>query len=352
MARVPPGCDPDSIVLTFPVAREHAGLRLDRFIQSRIPRLSRTRANRIVRACAYRADGTRRRASERVKAGETVLLVRPPMNEPPTPRSFGVLYEDEDVLAVFKPAGLPVHPTATYHRNTLSYLLQETYGDPAPQFAHRLDRETSGVVVCAKHPVAEVALKKCFERREVGKRYLAIVRGCPSPRGVIELPLGPAPSGPHVCMAVREDGAKARTHYEVVEERRGAALVRLWPESGRQHQLRVHLAAVGCPIIGDKLYGPDGAGPFLELIEEGPSDALLARLGHPRHALHAERLEIAHPRTGRPLTLEAPLPWDLRLLWATPGQALGGRPVVGWDALLEPRWEIPARGEGAAAVGT
>ncbi len=351
MARVPPGCDPDSIVLTFPVAPEHAGLRLDRFIQSRIPRLSRTRANRIVRACAYRADGTRRRASERVKAGETVLLVRPPMNEPATPRSFGVLYEDEDVLAVFKPAGLPVHPTATYHRNTLSHLLRENYGEPAPQFAHRLDRETSGVVVCAKHPVAEVALKKCFERRQVGKRYVAIVRGRPPQRGVIDLPLGPAPDGPHVCMTVREDGASARTHYEVLDVREGAALVCLHPESGRQHQLRVHLAAIGHPIVGDKLYGPEAAAPFLELIEEGPSDDLLGRLGHPRHALHAERLEIAHPRTGAPLALEAALSWDLRLLWECPGRVLAGQPVIDWDALLEPRWgEVPARGE-APSVG-
>ncbi len=347
MARVPPGCDPDSIVLTFPVAREHAGLRLDRFIQSRIPRLSRTRANRIVRACAYRADGTRRRASERVKAGETVLLVRPPMNEPATPRSFGVLYEDDDVLAVYKPAGLPVHPTATYHRNTLSYLLRETYGDPAPQFAHRLDRETSGVVVCAKHAAAEVALKRRFERREVGKRYLAIVRGYPPAKGVIDRPLGSALSGPHVCMAVREDGAPARTHYERVDVRDGAALVRLRPESGRQHQLRVHLAAIGYPIVGDKLYGPDAEAPFVELIEEGPSDALLRRLGHPRHALHAERLEIPHPRTGAPLVLEAPFPWDLERLWANAGRALRGEPAVGWDALLEPRWgDLPARGHG------
>ena len=331
---LPPGCDPESILLTFPVAREHAGMRLDRFLQTRIPRISRTRANAIVRNCAYRADGTRRRASDRVRAGEVVLIVRPPMNEPPTPQEFGVLYEDEDVLAVDKPAGLPMHPTATYHKHTLSWLLSARYGPSAPQFAHRLDRETSGVVVCGKHGKAEVALKLAFERREVKKVYLAIVRGVfEDARRVVDLPLGPKGEGLHVLMTVREDGARAVTHVERLEVREGASLLRLSPESGRQHQLRVHLAALGTPIVGDKLYGPDGPAPFLEVIDEGPTDTLLAALGHGRQALHAHALTLPHPRTGEPLALESPLPEDLEALWASPGEALAGRPLRGWEVL-------------------
>ncbi|MEM9074646.1 MAG: RluA family pseudouridine synthase [Myxococcota bacterium] len=343
MASPPPGCDPDSIVLTFPVAREHAGLRLDRFLQTRIPRLSRTRANRIVKACAYRADGTRRRASERVRAGEIVLIVRPPMNEPPTPQSYGVLYEDEDVLAVHKPSGLPMHPTATYHRNTLTHLLSRDYGEDAPQFAHRLDRETSGVVVCGKHGVAEVALKRCFERREAAKSYLAIVRGVPPEAGEIDRPMGSAPGGPHVRMAVREDGVEAITRFEVLERRETASLVRLFPKTGRQHQLRVHLAFLGHPIIGDKLYGPDAEAPFLEIIEEGWSDDLLRRLGHARHALHAETLEVPHPRTGERMRLVADLPWDLLALWDAVDEVLAGDPVLNWRDLLQPRWQAEER---------
>ena len=133
-APLPPGCDPASIILTFPVAPEHAGQRLDRFIQHRIPRLSRTRAQEVVRSCAYRADGTRRRPSERVRAGEHVVLVRPPFEEPHVPLYFDVVYEDEAVLAVDKPSGLPVHPSATYHKNTLTYLLRQRFGPNAQTF--------------------------------------------------------------------------------------------------------------------------------------------------------------------------------------------------------------------------
>ena len=339
MTELPPGCDPESILLTFPVAKEQAGMRLDRFLANRIPRISRTRANAIVRNCAYRPDGTMRRPSDRVREGETVLIVRPPMNEPDTPQSYGVLYEDEDILVIDKPAGLPMHPTATYHRNTLTELLKQNYGaEHAPQFAHRLDRETSGVVVCGKHDAAEVALKIRFEKRKVSKRYLAITRGVPTPtRGRIELPLRGVEDGLHVMMEASPDGLSAATDYEVLEERAGAALVSLKPVSGRQHQLRVHLAEVGAPIVGDKLYGPEGPGPFLEIIDEGMSAGLLSRLGHPRQALHASELRIAHPRTGEEHTFVAPLPPDLVALWDDPRAALGGRPRLGWEVVTEGR---------------
>lgn len=338
MPTLPPGCDPAAILLTFPVPKEQAGLRLDRFISLRIPRLSRTRATEVVRNCAYFPDGRRRRASDRVREGEVVLLVRPPMREPPTPMHYTVLYEDADVVVVDKPAGLPMHPTATYHRNTLQKLLERDYRDEAPMFCHRLDRETSGIVICSKHTAAEVELKRRFERREVGKRYVAIARGeLAADRGVIDAPMRGADDGPHVRMVVADDGLPAVTEWEVLERRRGATLVSLHPETGRQHQLRVHLASVGHPIVGDKLYGPEGVQPFLDAIDEGLSDALLRRLGHPRHALHAHRLEIPHPRTGALLELKAPLPPDLLALWEAPEGPLQGEPVVGWSDL----WHAP-----------
>ncbi len=262
---LPPGCPADSIVLTFPVARELAGQRLDRFIQSRIPRLSRTRAQEIVRHCAYRSDGTLRRPSDRVREGEVVMLVRPPFREPETPQTFNVIYEDPHVLGVDKPAGLPMHPTATYHRNTLTHLLRVRYGDEPPHIAHRLDRETSGVVLCGRTLDAERALKKSFERRRVHKTYLAIVRGrMEQDEGVIDLPLERARQGLHVLMEVAppEQGLNAVTRYRVLERRPDRSLVSLRPRTGRQHQLRVHLAALGHPIVGDKLYGPEGSAIF------------------------------------------------------------------------------------------
>ena len=257
------------------------------------------------------------------------------MNEPPTPQSFGVLYEDDEVLVVDKPPGLPMHPTATYYRNTLLHLLEAQY-DPAPMFAHRLDKETSGIVVCGKSRGSEVSLKTAFERRQVAKSYLAIVRGVvESDGGTIELPLAPVTEGLHLLMEVRDDGLAAHTRYEVLERKGAASLMRLHPHTGRQHQLRVHLAAMGHPIVGDKLYGPDAHAPFLEMIDEGLSDDLLRRLAHPRHALHASTLQIAHPR-GHRLELESPLPLDLMRLWETPGAAIGGVPVADWSVITGP----------------
>ncbi len=333
----PPGCDPDSIVLTFVVAREHAGLRLDRYIHNRIPRLSRTRANKVVRNCAYRADGKRRRPSERVKAGETVWIVRPPMDEPSVPLYFDVLHTDDHVFVIDKPPGLPMHPTATYYRNTLSYLLLTEYPDHSPQFAHRLDRETSGLVICGWNSDAEIALKKRFEGRDVQKTYLAVVEGeMAEDEGIIDSALAHVEDGLHVMMEVREDGLSARTHFQVRARRPGTTLVVLHPHTGRQHQLRVHLASIGHPIVGDKLYGKHGSQPFIDYVEGDRSDRLLAQLGHPRHALHAHRLTIAHPRDGKPATYEVPLAWDIETLWSERANGDGGR-LLSFEELLERR---------------
>jgi len=276
-----------------------------------------------VRACAYRADGTRRRASERVRTGELVVLVRPPFAEPNVPLYFDVLYEDEAVLAVDKPAGLPVHPSATYHKNTLTHLLKQRFGENAPQIAHRLDRETSGLLVCGRTRASERQLKIDFENRRVSKRYLAIVQGVmPNDEGRIELPLDRAKEGLHILMEVTPEGEgyPSATRYRVVARKADATLVSLAPESGRQHQLRVHLSALGFPIIGDKLYGPEGSQPFLDYIETGMTDELGHRLGHHRQALHAYELELCHPSTGEPMSLRAPFAEDLLKLW---GEALG-----------------------------
>jgi len=258
-----------------------------------------------------------------VRAGETVVLVRPPFAEPNVPLYFDVLYEDDAVLAIDKPAGLPVHPSATYHKNTLTYLLRQRFGDDAPQIAHRLDRETSGLLLCGRTHAAERQLKIGFESRQVSKRYLAIVRGVmPDDEGQIALPMDRAKEGLHVLMEVTPEGEgyPSVTRYRVVARRDDATLVSLAPQSGRQHQLRVHLSALGFPIIGDKLYGPEGPQPFLDYIETGMTAELRQRLGHDRHALHAYELEFKHPTSGEPMALSAPLAPDLVGLW---GEALG-----------------------------
>jgi len=314
---LPPGCAENSIVLAFPVAPEFAGMRLDLFIQTRIPRLSRTRAQSIVKACGYRQNGVKSRASDLVRTGETVYLLRPPFEEPAASRELPIVYEDETMMAIDKPPGLPVHPSASYHRNTVSFILQEQYGHAAaPRIAHRLDRETSGLLLCSRSPAHERLLKGAFEGRRMQKTYLAIVRGeMRDDAGTIDFSMARPDHGLHVLMVVRPDGLAAVTDYRVAERAGGHTLVELFPRTGRQHQLRVHLAAIGHSIVGDKLYGPEKEAPFLEVIERGLSPELIARLGHDRHALHAHQLTFEHPVTGASLTLEAPLSSDMVALW-------------------------------------
>jgi 23S rRNA pseudouridine1911/1915/1917 synthase len=318
---IPVGSPPDAVVLRFLVPNELAGLRLDRFVQLRMPRLTRTRAQKIVRSSAFRLDGVRRRPADLVRCGETVYLVRERFIEPETPLYFGVLHQDEHVLLVDKPSGLPMHPTATYHKHTLSYLLREDYeprGEFVPRIAHRLDRETRGVVLCARTLPAERSLKRAFERHQIEKSYLAITAGVPpEPAGDIALSMAPVREGLHVLMELNPEGLTAFTHYEVLAHTGSHALLALFPRSGRQHQLRVHLAAIGCPIVGDKLYGPEREAAFLEYIDTGLTPDLLARLGHPRQALHAHTLSFTHPGNAERFRAVAPLPSDLVELWAT-----------------------------------
>lgn len=232
---------------------------------------------------------------------------------------FGVVYEDELILAVDKPAGLPVHPSASYHRNTLTQLLRDRYGSPSPQIAHRLDKETSGVLVCGKTPESERAIKRAFEDRRVEKTYQAIVRGeIEEDSGRIEAAMARPREGLHLLMEVRpidDGGLPAVTDYKVLGRRDGLSLVELYPVSGRQHQLRVHLAHIGHPIVGDKLYGPEGHSVFFEVIEHGMTPELRARLGLERQALHASELTIPHPFEDEQITLRAKLPDDMANLW-------------------------------------
>ena len=298
--------------MTFRVPNELDGQRLDRFLEWRIPRLDRERAREIILACARTEDGKSREPWERVRSGETVRLERERFKEPDAPRTFGILHQDESFIVVDKPAGLPVHPSATYHNNTLTVLLREHFGVPTPQLAHRLDKETSGVVVCGFPGLDDVRLKKQFEKRTVKKTYLAIVRGVVEQDTFrIDLPLRRAPTGLHLCVEGHPDGQDAVTVVTVLERKHDRTLVRLEPQTGRQHQLRVHMASVGHPMLGDKLYGPGAKEIFLSIAETGLTDAGLSVLGHTRHALHAHRLEFIHPRTGEWCVFESPLPPDL-----------------------------------------
>ncbi len=290
---------------------ECAGWRLDHFLKRRIGRLSRTKIQTIIREQITFPDGRQARPSSAVRAGEVLLLKRPAPIEPEVPRDFSILYEDEDVLVIDKPAGLPMHTTAKFWKNTLTALLRERYPDEPMQMAHRIDRETSGVLLIARTRAAASFLTLAFARRQVDKTYLALVNGAPPDQGVIEQPIKLLDSPSHIMMGAAPDGLTAVTRFRVVRRFAAHALCEAKPETGRQHQIRVHFAGLGHPLVGDKLYGA-GEAAFMRACDEGITPELLDAVGGlPRHALHAHRLTFPHPRTRAPMTIECPLAPDL-----------------------------------------
>jgi 23S rRNA pseudouridine1911/1915/1917 synthase len=304
----------DAIPVVLTVIRERAGMRLDKFLTVEMPRLSRTRAARIAARFAFDRVGTKLSPAKIVRAGETIVLFRPAWEEPEVPREVPLVYEDAALVAVDKPAGLPVHPTARFHRNTLTSILAARYPGERVVLCHRLDKETSGVLLAARTVEAEAALKRAFAGREVHKVYRAIVHGQPREEEfVVEAPLALAGGEVSVLMTVRpesEGGLPSRTRVRVVQRLRGFAVVEAEPETGRQHQIRVHLAHAGHPIVGDKLYA-HGPEMFLASLRDGMTPALRAKLLLDRHALHAQRITFEHPIRSKAVTLEAPFPPDL-----------------------------------------
>ncbi len=319
----PEGIDERAVVTVLRVPPEAAGMRLDRFVQTQLKRSSRTRAQQIVRSSAFSAEGLRVRGSDRVRAEQHILLWRDPWDETPVPTDLPVLHEDDALLAVDKPAGVPVHPTARYHRNTVVMLLADARPGERLRLSHRLDRETSGVLLLARTAEADRDVKRQLAARvEVEKRYLAITWGHPREDIFrVDAPLElDSKSNVRVSMRIAAPGRglEAATRFAVLgrAEARGRpyALVRCDLETGRQHQIRVHLASVGCPVVGDKLYGPDPA-LFARGVDGTLTDEDRATLELDRHALHAEQLSLRHPTTGERLTIRAELPDELARFW-------------------------------------
>jgi 23S rRNA pseudouridine1911/1915/1917 synthase len=340
--RQPEGVPDGSVVSCFRVPPEVAGQRLDVFLQSQLKRTSRTRTQFIVAASAYDVHGKRLRSNHRVQAEEHVLLWRAPWDEVEVPTEVPILYEDDHLFAVDKPALLPVHPTARYHKNTLINLLKSRRPGQFVSLGHRIDRETSGVLFVAKSAAADRALKKVIEGRGIEKTYVAVTWGAPDPAlaaglgGAVQaapndgegafryersIELDPTSSyRVKMRLGVSDSALTAATRFRIEDTRtrdgKAYSRVSCELETGRQHQIRIHLASLGSPIVGDKLYGPDetcfARGADGELT---PEDAI--RLELPRHALHAARLSLLHPITQQRLTVEAPFPPDLSEFWSS-----------------------------------
>jgi 23S rRNA pseudouridine1911/1915/1917 synthase len=313
------------IEVRFVVEEDFQGHRLDHYLKRKIRRLSRTRIQEVIRSqleLARRAGSPGRlRPSTPVVAGDRIVIRRPARPEPPCPREFGVLFDDPAVMVVDKPAGLPVHATARYHFNTLTRLLAERHPGAGLQIAHRLDRETSGCLVVARGRAAAAVLKGAFEARRVSKTYLALVHGAPAWDEIeLDAPLALAPPRElqpgrppfRIRMVPTAGGLPALTRVRVVERHPGCALVACTPVTGRQHQIRAHLAAAGHAIVGDKLYahGDEAFIRWSDRAAEVGDDELRAEFGMTRQALHAAEIRFPHPLHGELVTVTSPLPAD------------------------------------------
>ena len=311
---------------TFQVGSPSAGTRLDLFLAGACSDLSRSRIQKLIAEGAVRVDGGEVRRAHHVRAGEEVTVeVAEPREIPLEPEAIplSILYEDDELLAIDKPPGLVVHPAPGHPSGTLVNALLHHVRDLAgiggelrPGIVHRLDRDTSGVLLVAKTDRAHQMLSRQMRRRTLRKEYLAVVAGVPRVRkGEVALAIGRDPRDRKRMKAFRATGEEApagtrtaRTLYEIEREwpALGVTQLRCRLVTGRTHQIRVHLAAAGLPIVGDPVYG---RARFPKVRDAELASALT---GFPRQALHAERVEFHHPATQELVEIVAPVPADLR----------------------------------------
>ncbi len=283
---------------------EEAGVRLVRYVSGRYTELSRTQIQRLIAGGYILVNGSVAKSGLKLSTGDRLTISLPP----PTPGTLApediplkVLYEDDDLLVIDKPAGLAVHPAPGHPSHTLANAivahlpdLPENGGWQRPGIVHRLDKDTSGVMVVAKSNAAQLSLTGQFKNRSVAKTYLVLVKGHLTPEeGVIEAPIGrDRRHRERMAVVAEEKGRAARTEYTVIEYLGGYTLLEVRPETGRTHQIRVHLAAIGYPVVGDAVYGVKS--PHLS-----------------RQFVHAARLGFKHPATSDYMEFTAELPADL-----------------------------------------
>ena len=300
------------------IPRALAGQRLDRALADLFPEYSRSRLQDWLKAGHLQVDGMSPAPRTRVAGGESVMLdagvaemLDPTLDAGPEEVDFRIVHEDEAILVVDKPAGLVVHPAAGHRGGTLQNGL--LHHDPAlgavPRagIVHRLDKDTTGLMVVARTLAAHNRLVLQLHDRAIVREYQAIVAGVPVSGGTVDAPIGRHPRDRQRQAVVKTGGKPAVTHYRIERKYRAHTHIRCRLESGRTHQIRVHMAHVGLPIVGDPMYGGRPRLP------KSPAPALRAALeGLGRQALHAARLELAHPETGAWVGWDAPLPADFQ----------------------------------------
>jgi 23S rRNA pseudouridine1911/1915/1917 synthase len=312
--------DAASAPIELIVADDQVDLRLDWFLARQFPDYSRVHLRKVINAAAVQVNGKRVKAAHRLRAGERVTLTLPDLPRPaPRPENIplDILHEDAALIVVNKRPGMVVHPGKGNYSGTLTSALQFHFdqlssvgGIARPGIVHRLDRDTSGVLLVARTDQAHLRLSEQFEQRTVEKEYFAIVVGrVDRDRDLIDQPIGFHPHQ-REKMAIRRDDPDSRpasTFYEVIERFDGFTALRLVPKTGRTHQIRVHLASIGHPVLCDRQYGGRALLTRGELRRLPEDESLLLD----RQALHARSLAITHPDTGQRMEFAAPLPADI-----------------------------------------
>jgi 23S rRNA pseudouridine1911/1915/1917 synthase len=308
----------------FAVKARMVGKRIDAYLASRYPDYSRSVVQKVIDVGAVLVNGQTVKASYKVRLDDQIRVWLPELaDDAPTPEDIPitVVYEDAALTVVNKPAGMVVHPAKGHWSGTLVNALQFHYdalstagGAERPGIVHRLDRDTTGLLLVAKSDLAHRQLAQQFEQRTIQKEYLALVAGAPErDSDYIERTIGFHPTN-REKMAIRlpTDGGKAAvTFYEVIERFRGYAFIRCKPATGRTHQIRVHLTHIGHPIVADKAYSGRDRLTLADLVGAGATEADTEEVLIERQALHAHSLRLDHPLTGQPLQLTAPLPADM-----------------------------------------
>jgi len=307
--------DADWIEVPFRVLKEHEGARLDTFLAARLgKKYSRMAVQKLIDDGLVTRATRPVKASARVGEGETVLIRYTRVEEPPVPyETMPILYQDEQLVVISKPGGTLSHPTDKVLHNTVTHLLSKQLGRKV-YLAHRLDRETSGTMVLALDVAAARGLYDQFFGHGVRKEYLAVVFGAVAwEHTVVDAPLGDEGKAIRVRRAVGgANGQSAITEFRRLATDGRLSLVSALPRTGRMHQIRAHLAHLGHPLVGDKLYCGEGE-VYMKAVRKEVSRADLDALGADRQLLHSWRLSFKHPIDGRALTFEAPIPDDFPL---------------------------------------
>ena len=317
--------------VNFIVDDASSGMRLDAWLASLLPRYSRVTLRQAISSGGAVIDDKPGLAKPafRIKPGQKIALTLPDLpRSAPVPEEIPleILYEDDSLAVINKPAGMVVHPSRGHWAGTLvgalafhfQNNLSQVRGSARPGIVHRLDRDTSGVIIVAKTDFAHMKLAEQFAQREIHKEYVAICSGSPPrDRDVIDAPIGPHPHQSEK-MAIRfecEDAKSAQTFYEVLRRYKGFTYIKAMPKTGRTHQIRIHFMHAGFPILCDRLYGGRAEIGVKQLAignEQLAIDASGATPVLSRQALHARRIQFHHPETGQPMDVSAPLPDDMK----------------------------------------